>query len=401
MRMPINSSVSKNNSSVVVALAPIMVAVLVGFIIIGVALPVLPLFVKNDLGFGTFIVGLVAGAQFATALISRIWSGSYSDKKGAKRGVIVGLFAAALSGLLYLVSIWFISIPTFSIAVLLMGRAILGGAESFIITGAVAWGLALVNEHHAGKVIAWVGTAMFAAMALGGPIGTFLFNKFGFESIALITLFLPLLVLIYLSQMPAVKSIPQLTKVSFGSVIKAVWLPGLGAALASIGYCTILAFSSLYYSAMNWHPIWMAFMAFGIALILARSFVGHLPDQFGGARIALIFVFVQTFGLLLMWFARTPVVASLGAAFAGIGYSLVYPGLGIEALNNSTAQNRGMAMGIYTAFLDIAMALGSPILGWVGGRFGLDSIFLVGAIVVLSTAIVAILLLKRSVLKKS
>ncbi|VTO24018.1 major facilitator superfamily protein [Klebsiella variicola] len=145
--------------------------VLVGFIIIGVALPVLPLHVKNDLGFGTFIVGLVAGAQFAASLISRVWSGSYSDRRGAKKGVVVGLIAAVVSGLLYQVSLWLVSIPVVSVSVLLAGRAILGGAESFVITGAVAWGLALVDKEHAGKVIAWVGTAMFAAMALGGPVG--------------------------------------------------------------------------------------------------------------------------------------------------------------------------------------------------------------------------------------
>ncbi|WP_336768398.1 MFS transporter [Pantoea endophytica] len=396
--MPLNQSSS--GSSVLIALLPVLTAVLAGFIIIGVALPVLPLHVENDLGFGTFIVGLVAGAQFAASLISRVWSGSYSDRRGAKKGVVAGLIAAAVAGLLYLLSVWFLWAPALSAAILMAGRAVLGGAESFIITGGVAWGLALVDKAHAGKVIAWVGTAMFAAMALGGPVGSMLFARFGFTAIALITMLLPLLVLIYLSQMPAVAPHPHASQATFGSVIKAVWLPGLGAALASTGYCTILAFSSLYYSAMHWQPVWMAFTAFGIALIVARTFVGHLPDRFGGARIALIFVLVQAAGLLLMWIARTPLTASAGAAFAGFGYSLVYPGLGIEAISGSTPQNRGMVMGIYTAFLDVAMAVGSPALGWVGGHLGLDSIFLAGGLAVLSTAIVAGVLLRRSIMKQ-
>ncbi|WP_420270994.1 MFS transporter [Klebsiella quasipneumoniae] len=99
--MPVKHSHTISGAGVVSALMPVMAAVLVGFIIIGVALPVLPLHVKNDLGFGTFIVGLVAGAQFAASLISRVWSGSYSDKRGAKKGVVAGLIAAAVSGLLY------------------------------------------------------------------------------------------------------------------------------------------------------------------------------------------------------------------------------------------------------------------------------------------------------------
>ena len=81
-------------------LLPIMGVVFVAFLVIGMAMPVLPLHVHDGLGFGTFVVGLVAGSQFAASLISRPWAGNYSDSRGAKRGVMVGLLAAAASGLL-------------------------------------------------------------------------------------------------------------------------------------------------------------------------------------------------------------------------------------------------------------------------------------------------------------
>ncbi len=78
-------------ASVTVVLLPILAVVLVAFLIIGLALPVLPLHVHQGLGLGTFVVGLVTGSQFAASLISRIWSGHYSDSRGAKRAVVVGL----------------------------------------------------------------------------------------------------------------------------------------------------------------------------------------------------------------------------------------------------------------------------------------------------------------------
>jgi MFS family permease len=381
--------------SVVATLVPVMTAVLAGFLIIGVALPVLPLHVNNDLGFGPFVVGLVAGAQFAASLFSRVWAGSYSDRRGAKRGVLVGLIAAAAAGLLYLLSLAFVKVPALSVSILLVGRAVLGGAESFIITGGVAWGLGLAHSQHAGKVIAWVGTAMFAAMALGGPIGTILYTSFGFLAIALVTALLPLMVLAYLVRTPAVAPHAHGEHASFHTIMKAVWLPGLGAALASIGYCAILAFSSLFFTVLHWQPVWMAFTAFGVALIAARAIGGHLPDRFGGARVASVFVIVEAIGLLLMWLARTSLVASVGAAVAGFGYSLVYPGLGVEAVSGITPKNRGMAMGLYTAFLDVAMAIGSPALGWVGAHAGLRAVFMVSAVIVACTAGVAIQLLRK------
>jgi hypothetical protein len=38
---------------------------------------------------------------------TRPWAGNFSDSKGAKRGVIVGLLVAAASGFLYLASLYF------------------------------------------------------------------------------------------------------------------------------------------------------------------------------------------------------------------------------------------------------------------------------------------------------
>src|SRR6185436_8676988 len=147
-------------------LLPIMASVFVAFVVIGVAIPVLPLHVHQGLGLGTFLVGLVAGSQFAAAILSRVWAGRDADLRGAKHAVIAGLMTAALAGVLYFLSLSFISRPAISVAILLLGRALLGVGESFIITGAQTWGLALLGVENTSKVLAWIGSAMFAAFAL-------------------------------------------------------------------------------------------------------------------------------------------------------------------------------------------------------------------------------------------
>ena len=104
---------------------------------------------------------------------------------------MAGLFMAVAAGLLYLVSLAAIAEPALSVTILLIGRAMLGGAESFIITGAQSWGLALAGQGNSGKAIAWIGTAMYIALAGGAPIGSLLFNTFGFSSIGLVTMIVP------------------------------------------------------------------------------------------------------------------------------------------------------------------------------------------------------------------
>jgi len=64
------------------ALVPIMAVVFMAYLVIGLAMPVLPLHVHADLGLGTFVVGLVSGSQFAASFFSRIWAGHDADRKG-------------------------------------------------------------------------------------------------------------------------------------------------------------------------------------------------------------------------------------------------------------------------------------------------------------------------------
>jgi MFS family permease len=375
-------------------LVPIMVVVLSAFLIIGVALPVLPLHVNHGLGLGTFVVGLVAGSQFAASLISRVWSGVYADTRGAKGAVVVGLLTATAGGILYLLSLGFVGTPRVSVSILLVGRALLGGAESFIMTGALSWGLALVGAQSAGKVIAWVGTAMFAALAVGAPIGTALYGIGGFAAVGLATTLVPLVALLFAAPLSAVP--PQGGhRPSLTTVAGAVWMPGLGAALSSIGFGAILAFSALLFADRGWLPVWLPFSAFATSLIVARVLFGKLPDRLGGARVALVTVFVEAAGLALIWWGPAEIWAAVGAVLTGIGYSLVYPGFGVEAVRRAPPQSRGLAMGAYTAFLDVALGLGSPALGLIAGSAGLGAVFLASAVVVLGAALIALRLLAK------
>ena len=78
-------------SGITMALLPLMAVVLVVFLITGFAVPVLPLHVHQGLGFGSFVIGLVTGSQFAASLISRVWSGHVADSRGPKLTVILAL----------------------------------------------------------------------------------------------------------------------------------------------------------------------------------------------------------------------------------------------------------------------------------------------------------------------
>jgi hypothetical protein len=71
-------------------------------------------------------------------------------------------------------------------------------------------------------------------------------------------------------------------------------------------------------------------------------------------------------------------------------------GFGVEAVRRAPPQNQGLAMGAYTAFLDVALALASPALELIADLAGLGAVFLASALSVLCAAAIAMRLLYRS-----
>jgi MFS family permease len=169
----------------------------------------------------------------------------------------------------------------------------------------------------------------------------------------------------------------------------------LGAALSSIGFGAITAFSALLFVARGW-AAWPAFTVFASVFIVTRLLLGHLGDRFAAAKVALICVLVEAAGLALIWLSSSLVLALTGAALTSFGYSLVYPGLAVEAVRAAPPENRGLAMGAYTAFLDVALGFGTPALGFLAEHAGLGSVFGASMLAALGAAAIAAALLNKS-----
>lgn len=151
-------------------------------------------------------------------------------------------------------------------------------------------------------------------------------------------------------------------------------------------------FLVLLFAQHGWGQAWLAITLLSVAFIAGRAFFGHLPDR-GGVKVALVCIVIEAAGQALIWLAPQPMLAFVGVTLTGLGYSLVYPSFGVEALRRAPAESRGMAMGAFTAFLDLSLGLTGPALGLVASGVGLDSVFLVSTLIVLGSLAVATRLL--------
>ena len=367
----------------------------IGYLNIGIPLAVLPGYVHNHLGYGTVIAGLVISVQYLATLLSRPYASRFIDTRGSKRAVMIGLAGCGLSGVFMLVSSWLTSMPAWSLASLLIGRLVLGSAESLVGSGSIGWGIGRVGAQNTAKVISWNGIASYGAIAIGAPLGVVMVGHLGMWSLGASIIALGALgVLLAWPKLAA--PIVSGVRLPFLHVLGRVLPHGTGLALGSIGFGTIATFITLYYATNHWENAALCLSLFGASFISARLLFGNLINRIGGFRVAIACLSVETLGLLLLWLAPSPELALAGAALSGFGFSLVFPALGVEAVNLVPASSRGAAVGAYSLFIDLSLGITGPLVGAVAAGFGFASIFLFAALAALGGLMLSVYLYRQA-----
>ncbi|MFM2483035.1 MFS transporter [Celerinatantimonas sp. YJH-8] len=365
---------------------------------LSVALPlaVLPGYVHNDLGFNSIMAGVVISAQSLATLFSRPQAGRYADLWGAKKVVTLGLICCALSGVFYGFGMWMSHLPWVSLGLIIVGRLFLGWGESFTSTGSMLWGMTLVGSRHTAQVISWNGVATYGAIAIGAPLGVWINHSTHLYGLSIFIFVVGLLAMLIAIRRPNVTIVTG-SRVPFSQVLGKIWTFGLGLAFGSLGFAVVTTFITLYFAANHWLGAAYTLTAFSIGFVGMRLVLGTSINRYGGLRVSLASFGVEAVGLLLICLAPNAWVAGFGALLTGTGFSLIFPGLGVEAVKYVPEQNQGTALGTYSAFFDLALTIAGPMAGLAITYTGLASIYLYAAILV----IVAALMVRQMVVRRA
>ncbi len=344
---------------------------------IGATLAVLPFYVKDVLGGSDVEVGTVIAAIALAVVVTRPIAGRLADRIGYKVLMLTGAALCAVAGGAYA---WMSSVDATT------GLRLLHGVgEGCVFTAGATWLVALAPAARRGKIIGLYGVSMWSGVTLGALAGAVVMQMAGFGMVWMLCALTPLvgLLLILLKKEPARVAAGRKSALFPASA----FAPGFTLALASMGYAALASFVSLYMAGQGIDNGILAFNVFGFAYVGSRLFLGHWPDQLGPQRVALWSAVVEALGLGILVFASSLPMAVAGGLAMGLGLSLLYPSLALIVVRNTDPSQHGAALGTFTSFWDLGIAVGGVAAGFIASRFGYSMIYAAMLIAALMSAL--------------
>jgi MFS family permease len=350
------------------------------FLAIGVVLPEVPKYVKHELNGGSLEVGIAVGALFVGAVLLRPVAGRIGDRYGRKLLIVSGAATVGVSMLGYAVAN--------SIGALVAARIVTGLGEAAFFVGAATMITDLAPVERRGEAISYWSVAVYSGFAFGPAIGETVQGHFGYTTLFLLACGLGLASAVLGCFTEDVERErdddppqPLINRRALGP--GAVLFAGL-VATAAFG-----AFIPLYAPDVGIKDVAIVFVVFGLLVLVIRIFGARLPDVLGGALAGTVALAAGGAGMLCIALWPSAVGLMVGVAAFAVGAAFMYPAMLLMALEGSTEQDRGSAVGTISSCFDLSQGLGSLMVGAVAaltsyrGAFAASSVASVVGIVVL------------------
>ncbi|MGH3760766.1 MFS transporter [Actinophytocola sp.] len=351
-----------------------------GYVGLAVAIPVLPRFVRESFDASDFEIGSTVLATGLTALLMRPVAGYLSDRHGHRVVMLSGALIVAVGGLLYFLPI--------GLAGLIAIRLLLGVGEAALFTAGAVWTVSLAPHNRRGQLIGLYGVSMWGGISVGTFLGAVLV-RFGFEVVWGCSAGVAFVALALIAAVPA-RAPAGATSGGGRLLLRPAMVPGVALGLASAGYAGLAAFVLLHLEARGIGSGAIVLGGFSAVYAGTRLFIGHLPDRLGPRRVAAWSGIGEAAGLLIIAVAPNLPIAVLGSVVMGVGFSLLHPSLALMVMNRTEASQQGAAIGAYTSFWDLGLAVWGPLTGAVATGLGYPAVFLVAAVCAATATCVAL-----------
>jgi len=358
------------------AFVRLWLATLGAFATFGMIVLALPLYVKDELGYGSVGVGLAVGAASITSVVFSVVSGRLGDRHGRRPLLVVGglvmfgcyLALALLPGLAGVVAI----------------RLVAGAAEATFVVGVYTATMDVTPDERRGEAVSLVTLASYLGLSFGPVLADLVRGSGRYTLVWLVTAAFVLGATTVVATLHETR--PATEKAHSGSWLppRGALRPGLLVVLGLLGFGGFVAFAAIYARDLGLERPGLIFALFGGVVSLVRFFGRRLPDRLGAARtLELSFVCLAA-GLALIGGWRTETGLLVGTVVFAVGQAMTYPSAVLLAVQSTSVAERSAVVGSVGAAVDVALGVGALTLGGVAKFWGYGGAFLVASAVALT-----------------
>lgn len=314
----------------------------------------------NGIGASELEIGLLFGLTGLAAILARPPIGRAMDTRG-RRGVILLGNAIHVSVIALYLCVAQVGPALYAI------RIVHGIAEAMLFTALFTYAADCVPAARRTEGLALFGVSGMLPIALGGLLGdsilraadyTALFSAAcGFAALALVCS-LPL------RDVPRGEIEDERSRGFWAALsqrdLLPIWWVTFSFALA---VAAVFTFVKRYVDETGLATVGGFFSAYCGAAILMRLALGWLPDRIGAKRVLFPSLMAVTVACCLLAAATDARQVIVAGTLFGLGHGFAFPVLFGILVTRARAADRGSAMGIFTAFFDVGIAVGGPLIG--------------------------------------
>ena len=352
----------------------LIAATFLGFLGIGSVLPALAPHVRHELGGSDQTVGLVIGAFSFVALGARFISGPLTDRRGRKVAFLTGLASCAASGAAYLLPL--------GLTGAYAGRILQGFGEACLYTGAAAWVIELAGVRRSAEALGYLSSGIWGGISAGPLVGHWLGS---FERASVLQIVAAVAAMAILAPVPEdyrPAEHPQRRRWLPWSMLA----PGMAIGFVNVHYPVITGFLILHLARYgNSGPA--AFSFYALLILTSRFFLGRLPDRIDPSITFYSGLLAMAAGLSVLAAGPRPAYAIAAAALLGFGFSFPWSAVASSVLRDIPSGERGSAIGVLSAFVDLFVGVSSFVAGVVAHRAGYAATFIVATVSLAAAAV--------------
>ena len=344
----------------------------------------LPLFLGN-LGYGSFMIGVLMGIASVSGVLVRLWVGSELDRRGRKP-LLIG--AATL---FVIVNLGYIFVTTSGPLIYAL-RLLHGLSVGPLFAAIMTFTADIIPEKRRTEGLAYFGIAGHLSGALGIILGEWLIQIGGFKALFTSGAIMSLSAVIFFALLTErrfeqrIESSQSVWKTITNKNLVGLWMVSLAFSLGLASYFTFL---KPFAESVSLKNISFFFTTYSSIAVFIRIFGARLPQKIGEAFVLTFALGCLATGTFLIVYIPNIWGLMLTGALCGIGHGYGFPILSSVIIARTDDKTRGSVITFYTLLFDVGFLIGAPLWGLLVSLAGYKVMFAIASTVVLIGTILA------------